>query len=191
MRFKQFSNKIKSSVLQLQVVEQASCFNIPLYKTADGKVYIDTVETEFESLEEARSYIKEQNNTQVIEQEVSKNIYEDVLENKIASIIKSENDIKVTQSILEHYIDLASSKAFTIDETVIKIRKLNKHDCLFEDKIDFVLKDNTKIVISNDTRNFLNSKLQNHSEVVEYMSEGKENFTRIYELLIGESYGSC
>jgi hypothetical protein len=186
MHFKQFTNKIKSSVLQLQVVEQSSCYNVPLYKTAEGKVYIDMMETEFKSLDEARSYIKEQNSTQVIEQEVTKNIYEDVLENKIAAIIKSENDVKVTQSILEHYIDLASSKRFTLDETVLKIRKLNKHDYIFEDKIDFVLKDNSRVVIAYDTKKLLNNILKNQKEIIDYMSESKENFLEVLDLLTEE-----
>lgn len=186
MHFKQFTNKIKSSVLQLEVVEQSSCYNVSLFKTADDKVYIDMIETEFKSLDEARLYIKEQNSTHAIEQEVTKNIYEDVLETKIAAIIKLDNDVKLTQTVLENYINFASSKKFTLDETVLKIRKLNKHDYIFEDKIDFILKDNSRVIISYDTKNFLNSILKNQTEIVDYMSESKDQFLEVLDLLTEE-----
>ncbi len=186
MYFKQFANKLKSSVLQKKIVEQSSAFNIPLYLTEEGKVFISDVETEFKTLDEARSYLRQQNKLQYIEQEVSKDIYEEVLENKIASIIKEEHNIKVTDNILEHYIDLASSKVFTVDSTVQAIRKLNKHDCIFEDKIDYVLADGSKVVIDLHTQEYLNNILKDQTEVLDYMRENKENFLQVIDLLTEE-----
>jgi len=186
MHFKSFTNKIKSSVLQRNIVEQTSCFNIRLYRTDEGKIFIDNLETEFKTLDEARSYIRQQNKLQYIEQELSKNIYEDVLENKIATLIKEKNNIKVTDNILEHYISLASSKVFTIDPTVQLIRKLNKYDYMFENKIDYVLADGAKVVIDINTQERLNTILKDQKEVLDYMRESKENFLHVVNLLTEE-----
>lgn len=186
MYFKQFTNKIKSSVLQKNIVEQTSLFNIQVYLTEDNKVFIGDIETEFKTLDEARSYLRQQNKLQYIEQEVSKNIYEEVLENKIAAIIKEEHNIKVTDNILEHYIELASSKVFTVDPTVQSIRKLNKHDCIFENKIDYVLGDGSKVVIDKDTQEYLNNILKDQKEILDYMRESKENFLHVVDLLTEE-----
>ena len=186
MYFKQFTNKIRSSVLQKNIVEQTSLFNIQVYLTEDNKVFIGDIETEFKTLDEARSYLRQQNKLQYIEQEVSKNIYEEVLENKIAAIIKEEHNIKVTDNILEHYIELASSKVFTIDPTVQAIRKLNKHDCIFENKIDYVLADGSKVVIDKDTQEYLNNILKDQKEILDYMRESKENFLHVVDLLTEE-----
>jgi hypothetical protein len=186
MYFKKFANKVKGSVLQKQIVEQSSAFNIPLYLTEEGKVFIGNIETEFKTLDEARLYLRQQNKLQYIEQEVSKNIYEEVLENKIASIIKEEHNIKVTDNILEHYIELASSKVFTIDPTVQSIRRLNKHDAIFENKIDYVLADGSKVVIDKGTQEYLNNILKDQKEVLDYMRESKENFLHVVDLLTEE-----
>lgn len=183
MYFKEFNNKIRSSALQKNVVEQASAFGKNLYKTEDEKIFIDDVETEFKTLDEARSYIRQQNKLQYIEQELSKDIYEEVLENKIASIIKEKNNIKVTDNILEHYITLASSKVFTVDPTIQAIRKLKKYDCVFEDKIDYILSDGSKVVINRSTQERLNNLLEGQTEILNHMRESKENFLEIIQLL--------
>ncbi len=186
MYFKKFTNKIRSSVLQANIVEQTSAFNLPLYLTEEGKVFVGNIETVFKTLDEARSYLRQQNKLQYIEQEVSKNIYEEVLENKIAALIKEQHNIKVTDNILEYYIDLASSKAFTTDPTVQAIRKLNKHDCIFEDKIDYVLADGSKVAINKDTQEYLNNILKDQKEILEHMRESKENFLHVVDLLTEE-----
>ena len=186
MYFKQFTNKLKSSVLQKNIVEQSSAFNIPLCLTEDGKVFVGDIETEFKTLDEARSYLRQQNKLQYIEQEVSKDIYEEVLENKIATIIKEKHNIKVTDNILEHYIDLASSKVFNVDPTIQSIRKLNKHDCFYEGKIDYILKDGSKVVIDLSTQDYLNNLLEGQHDVLEYMRESKENFLKVIDLLSEE-----
>jgi hypothetical protein len=186
MYFKQFVNKVKGSVLQRNIVEQTSCFNIKLYKTDEGKIFIDNLETEFKTLDEARSYIRQQNKLQYIEQELSKNIYEEVLENKIATLIKEKSNIKVTDNILEHYISLASSKVFTTDKTVQAIRKLNKHDLVFENKVDYILKDGSKVVINLSTQDYLNNLLEGQTDVLDYMRESKDNFLKVVDLLTEE-----
>ena len=79
--------------------------------------------------------------TEHIEQEVTNEIYESISENKIAEIIKEYYNIKVTDTLIESYVELASSNLFNVDPVVYEIRKLNKVDTVIENQF-FLGRDN-------------------------------------------------
>lgn len=156
-----------------------------LIEQTEDSILIDGVSTEFTSLEEARQYIKQNNISEQLEEEISKELYEEINETKIASIIKEHHDIKVTDTIIESYIDLASSKVFTLDPVVEDIRTLNKFDKLIEGKLDFQLNDGSLVAINENTLEQINNILGDHSDVIEFMRESKENFINVIEQLEG------
>ena len=157
------------------IIEQAS----------NGKITIDGEKTSFTDLEEARQYIKTQQYTKNIEEQVKTELYEDIPDNKIANIIKEHHDIKVTDTLIESYIELASSKLFTVDPVVLEIRNLNKLDKLIEGKIDYKLADGTIIAINESTQDKLVELFKDEQEIIEYMRESKENFIDVLKQ-IGE-----
>lgn len=177
MLYKHFAKSIQRS----DVSESIRSFGHLIEMTTDGKVFIDKDETEFESLEEARKYIKNKSLSEKLEVQISNEIYEEISENRIANIIREHHDIKVTDTLIESYIDLASSKLFTVDPVVQQIRKLNKLDVIAENKIHYELNDGSVIAISYNTQETLNKLLQQHKDVIEYMRESKENFMRVIE----------
>ena len=87
-----------------------------------------------------------------LEKEVAQEIYEEMAESRIAKIIKEHYDIKVTEQLIESYVELASSKLFTIDPVVLKIRELNKLDSIIENKLDYVLADGSIVAINEETQ---------------------------------------
>lgn len=180
MNYTALNRKVKGIVSGADLVEQTHFYGSSLALSSDGKVYIDNQLTEFESLDEARSFVKHKD----IGNEISKEIYEEILENKIANIIREEHKVKVTDTLIESYIDLASSKLFTTDKVVQRIRELNRHDSILENKLHYVLNDGSTVAIDVGTQEFLNSILD--QEVVEYMREGKENFMNALQLLTQE-----
>jgi len=147
-----------------------------LIRVTEGVVFIDNEATELKTLEEARSYIKNKKYEESLKQEVTNEIYEDITENKVASIIKEFYDVKITDTLIESYIDLASSKIFTVDPVVQKIRSLNKVDEIVENKIHYKLNDDAVVAINEDTQKQLNNLLANQKEIIEYMRECKDNF---------------
>jgi hypothetical protein len=149
--------------------------------TNEGTVLIDKKPTEFTSLEEARKHILNKKISEELEQEITKDSYEDITDNRIANIIKEHYKIKVTDTLIESYIELASSKTFTVDPVVQKIRSLNKLDNIVENKYDCLLKDGSIIVISESLQEELNNLLCNEKDIVEYMRESKENFLHVLE----------
>lgn len=177
MYYGQFVKSLKEA----DVCESVSSFGHTISVKTDGSVTIDKEPTKFKSLEEAREYIKTQTISEKLEAQISNDIYEEISENRIAQIIKEYHDIKVTDTLIESYIDLASSKVFTIDPVVYDIRKLNNLDMVVEGKIHYELSDGSIVAISKSTQETLNNLLQNHTDIVEYMRESKENFMLVIE----------
>lgn len=181
MYFSQFSKKLSGD----RIVEQLRCYDHIIQKDEDGVIYIGNAKTKFTELEEARKYIKQQYDTVKLEKQVKTEIYEELSDNKIVDIISKYHDVKITDTLIESYIDLASSKLFTLDPVVEDIRKLNKLDHLVEGKIDYKLEDDSMIAINQNTNDTLKRLFKDHSDVVEHMRQTKENFVKVLKQ-IGE-----
>lgn len=181
MNYKQFINRFKKA----GVVESTRSYSQLIEKLENGKVLIDNVVTEFNTVEEARQYIKQEHITHKIEQQATKELYEELSDKSIANIINEYHEVKVTDTLVESYKDLASSHIFSIDPVVHRIRSLNKLDRLVEGKLHYVLADQSIVAISEETQDKLNNLLQNQTEVIEHMRESKENFMYVLEKLEG------
>jgi hypothetical protein len=177
MNYSDFSKSLKKP----NVVESIRSFRQLIERTEDGKILINGLETELQSIEEARQYIKQDYISHKLEEQISKQTYEELSEHTVANIIKEYHDIKVTDTLIENYIQLASSNMFSVDPVVQDIRALNKLDKLVEGKLHYVLNDNTIVAISEGTQSRLNNLLQNQTEIIEYMRESKENFFHVLE----------
>lgn len=175
-----YSNFIKS-LNRPDVVESIRSYAQLIEKTEDNKILINGIETEYTSIEEAREYIKQDYISHQLEEQISTELYEDISEHKVASIIKEYYDIKVTDTLIENYIQLASSRMFSVDPVVQEIRKLNKLDNLVEGKLHYVLDDESIVAISESTQEQLNNLLQNQIEIIQYMRESKDNFMYVVE----------
>jgi len=177
MYYGQFTKSLKAS----DVVESVRSFGNLIEMKQDGTVTINGDATEHKTLDEARKYIKSKIFSEKLEAQISNEIYEEISENRIAQIIKEHHDIKVTDTLIESYIALASSKIFTLDPVVFDIRKMNKLDVVVENKIHYELNDKSVVAIDIATQESLNNLLNSQTEVVEYMRESKENFMRVIE----------
>jgi hypothetical protein len=176
-----FYSEFSKSLKKPNVVESIRSFRQLIERTEDGKILINGLETELTSIEEARQYIKQDYISHKLEEQISKQTYEELSEHTVANIIKEYHDIKVTDTLIENYIQLASSNMFSVDPVVQDIRALNKLDRLVEGKLHYVLNDNTIVAISEGTQTRLNNLLQNQTEIIEYMRESKENFFHVLE----------
>ena len=96
---------------------------------------------------------------------------------KIVNLIsKYHNSIKITDKIVESYLDLASSNLFTIDPVLVEIKQKNTS---IPGKIEHKLNDGSVVAVDEDTQSKLNRLLEDKYQVVEYMRESKQNFMRI------------
>jgi len=177
MRYYDLSKSLKRP----DIVESIRSYLQLIERTEDDKILINGLDTQFKSIEEARQYIKQDYISHQLEEQISKQTYEELSEHTVANIIKEYHDVKVTDTLIENYIQLASSNMFSVDPVVQDIRALNKLDRLVEGKLHYVLKDDTIVAISEHTQSRLNNLLQNQTEIIEYMRESKENFFHVLE----------
>lgn len=119
-------------------------------------------------------------------QEITCDVYEDISDSKIATIIKEYHDVKVTDTLIESYLELASSKMFTVDPIATDIRSLNKFDKLVEGKIDYILEDGSIVAINEETQLLLNKLLQDNNDIILHMRESKENFLQVIQQIEGQ-----
>ena len=173
--------QLKSSLRKSNIVESVSSYRQLIEMTDEGKILINGLNTEFKTIEEARQYIKQEYISQKLEEQVSKESYDELSDEKVASIIKEYHDVKVTDTLIETYIKLASSNIFNVDPVVQNIRSLNKLDRIVEGKLHYVLADETIVAINQQTQDHLNKLLGNQPEIIEYMRESKENFCHVLE----------
>ena len=184
MNYSNFSSNLNKTLTGVDIRESTYIFGHTIQRTIDGKVLIDSKETYCKDLSEAKRYIVQQINVNVIKQEILDEVYSDN-RLKIASIIKEEHNIKVTDNIINQYIELASNKTFTTDYVVHQIREMNKFETVIGEKLQYVLEDNTIIAIDNETQNTLNSILK--PDVIDYMRENSDNFLKILNVILEEN----
>lgn len=121
--------------------------------------------------------------TKQLVEEVTKEIYEEIPNSKVVEIIKEYHDVKVTDTLIETYLELASSNTFSVDPVICELRKYNKLDRLIEGKLDYTLDDGSIIAINEATQDYLNKLLHNQTEIIEYMRESKQNFLYVLSKL--------
>ena len=149
-------------------------------------ILIDKQPTSFKSLSEAKNHIRYTEQAQDIINHLNEDFYtEHTL--KIADIIKEEHNIKVTNTILEQYIEMASGKVFSIDPVILKIREMNDFDKIIDTKIHYILEDNSTIAIDIDTQYVINNLLENKLNVVEFMSKSSDNFLKILAVILKDN----
>jgi len=179
MQFKQFRSFVCEAVTGEEFISQSQFFNHSIVETKNG-IFIDGQCTEFSCVEEARDHI----NQQIIKENIQQELYEEMSDTTIADIIRSHHSsVKVTNTLIESYVELASSKFFTLDPVSLDIRLLNKIDKIVEGCVDYKLDDGSVVVISEGTQRQLNNIFKEHQDVVQYMRESKDNFLEVLNLL--------
>ena len=173
--------QLKNSLKKPNITESVRSYLQLIELTEEGKILINGLNTEFKTIEEARNHIKEDYDTHQLADKIAKDTYQEISENTVASIIKEHHNIKVTDTLIESYVELASSNIFSLDPVVQKIRSINKLDRIIEGKLHYLLADNSTVAINEDTQDILNKLLGNQTEIIEYMRESKENFFHVLE----------
>jgi hypothetical protein len=177
---KSFSNFKKQVLEQTGLVDSFSCYGEEVRITEGLGIFVNghNINAEVSTLEEAREYVKRYiQNSKLLE-----NIDTTIPEEKVAQYIRQFHNIeKITDTLIESYIELASSNMFTIDPVAIAIKESKTAE--FAGKLTYQLKDGSTVAINESTQRTLNKLLSNKNEIVDYMREGKSNFVRIIKEL--------
>ena len=176
MDYLQFSKTIKDNLSGAEVTEQVTFGVDTITKTVNDDILVNYKQTEFTSIEEAKQHIQEMQ----LQEEVIQEIYDNIDHNVVATLIREEHhNIKVTDTLIKSYIDLAAAKLFSVDPVIQNIRSLNVIESLIENKIDYKLDDGSIVAIDEDTQDLLNALLIDRQDIVEHMRANKENFLQV------------
>ena len=115
------------------------------------------------------------------EQQLLDSIEVSLPEERIAECISRHSDVEITDKLVEEYINKASSTDFNIDPILTEIKSGSINE--LRNKLDYVLKDGTRIAISEENQILLNSLLKGNDEIVSHMSENKQNFMEVLKVV--------
>lgn len=161
-----------------EVVAVTSHYGHQIIENTKGVYFVDglKLDSNLKSLEEVKEYIE----IQEIADKTKDKLYEDISDTKIAGIIKKHHEeLKITTKLIETYMGMASSKAFSLDPVILEMRKTYKNANIFESKLDFKLEDGKQVAISEQTLKKIENLLNNSSdkqEIIDYMRENTQNF---------------
>ena len=160
----------------LGVLDKYTCYDSDVTVSKDYSLTINghKLEDTFESLEEAKIYARRY----VENKKLLEDINTTVPEEKVANYIRQFHNVdKITDTLIESYIELASSNLFSVDPVVVAIKERSAVE--FSGKLEYQLADGNIVAINEDTQETLNTLLENKPEIVDYMRESKNNFMRI------------
>lgn len=184
MNFGQFQQRALSVTLGSDVSRRTFSHGRHIVETTEG-VFVDGEETCFLSLSEATSFVENTVIQEKVLHAVQQDLYEELSYSKVADIIRRHHDVKVTDTLIESYVELASSKMFTIDPVANDLHRFNSLDRLIEGHFDYVLDDGVRVVITEGVQGQLNNILKNHPDIIQYMRESHNNFLDVINLLEG------
>lgn len=179
MLYTQFQKQLNERVVESEVVSQTYCYGHLIQETVEGAILVDRESTCYVSIDEAKQLIKQD----VLSQQIQHQLQEEVPQKKIANIIKEHHDVRVTDTLVESYTELAASKIFTADQVVADIRRLTDVQRSVYNKIDFVLNDGSSVAINEETLNTINNIFGKEADVIEYMRESTDNFLSVVNQL--------
>jgi len=123
-----------------------------------------------------------------INEEINIDNYYYIIEKLLPNLIKKHNNQTIiTESVIKDYSNKALNKSFTGDNVVFEMRKLNRLDNILPNKIDYILEDGSKVVISYKTQEIINSVLGEHLDIIKHMNKNNRNFTQTIKQIKGYS----
>ena len=185
MKLTDFINKVYTNKGNYgNVVSVSTHYDHEIIENDNGDYYVDGVllESEYSDLEEVKRHIE-------LEQSVSdvkSTLYEDISDTKVAHIIGKHTDKRITTTLVESYMTLASSKTFDIDPVLLEMRSQYRNGNLIDNKIDFKLNDGKTVAVNEETVNKIASLLNNtahREEILTYMRENAQNFLHVVKQL--------
>ena len=178
--YEQFKHHLASKLTGAEITEQV--ISAGRHVCTDGtKVYVDYMASEYASIKEATSCLKNNELSQAIQSIVSDTIqYNDY---RVLNVIKESTGCRLTNTLVETYVDAVNNRTLTLDETVHAIRDR----CIksnINNKVLFVLEDGASVAIDSNTLSTLRKLFKENTDVVEYMRTSSSNFNSVLKQII-------
>ncbi len=120
-----------------------------------------------------------------INEEINIDNYQYIIEHLLPTIIKKHSNNIITEQLIKEYSNKVFNKEFSGDRVLFEIRNLNKLDNILPNKLDYILEDNSRIVINYETQELINNILGNHKDIIDYMQKNSNNFSKTINQIKG------
>lgn len=160
-----------SDLMNKYALNESRVFYGHVASIKNGNLFIDGMDTgkDYNTIEEASQYIRDF----ISMLDNKKAIIEEYNVREVAAIIKKyEPNTRITNSLIESYVEQAQKKSFNV---VPAIQELSEKD----NKFKYILEDGSVVAIDIETQNVLNIKLAEETEIVDHMKKNKENFINV------------
>lgn len=185
--YNKFIKNLNNTIVKESISFSKYYYGFTIDITNSDKVYVNKKLTNYSNINEALAVIDSKKYTNLYT-EINKDNYNYIHKNLLSELInKYDNNIKITENLLSSYINSAKNKEFNANEVLFEIRKLNKLGNIFNNKIDYILEDNSKVVIDINTQEQINKLFNNHIDIIDYMQENKQNFMKVINQIKGYS----
>lgn len=157
-----------SDLMDKYALKESRVFHGHVASIKNGNLFIDGMDTggNYNTIDEACQYIKDY----ISDLELKKTITEEYNVREVAAIIKKhEPDTRITNSLIESYVDQAQRKSFNV---IPAVQELSEKD----NKFKYILEDGSVVAIDIETQNTLNILLAEETEIVDHMKKNKDNF---------------
>lgn len=184
MDYRQFHESVNYKITGARLSPGVLHRGYLIQESSDGAIYVDRERVTASSVDNARDVIDQQAIVRDIRRQLREQEYHNNLINTVAEAVSTHKPgVRVTDTLVEQYIDIAASKRFSIDPIVLEIRQKNLFDTVIEGYIDFSLDDGSTVVVSDQMCATLNNMFAGHRDVIAYMTESKDNFLDVVNLL--------
>ncbi len=131
-----------------------------------------------------KDYFKEDAIDEIDNNLLEQEEYSNIPDTKIALLIQEHHKEKATNTLIESYKQVASSKVFYPDPVILEIRKMNQFSKLVPDRVDFILADKSVVSVQEETLKKLNNIEDSlKEELWAYMRQNLKNFTEVIKVL--------
>lgn len=184
MKFFQFYRNIERIALGSDIQSHSVYYGHTIHEMIDNRILIDREESNANTVSEAIDFLRQNQLHDKIQQQIQHEMYSSISNDKLVSIIRRHHqNIQITDTLVESYIELASSKIFTTDPVAYDIRQYNKTDYVVEGHVDYILDDGSKVVISESIQNKINNIFNQHQDVIKYMRSSIDNLFSVVNQL--------
>ncbi len=146
----------------------------------NGTIIIDSIETTFGSINEAKDWLRKNYEVETLRQEINED-EANTISDKVLKVLQESGIQNISNKLIDSFIEDVSKKTFTLNENTLEIRTLYENND--SNRIDFKLKDDSTVVVSMETLELLNKYISEEQEIIDYMQENRENFLYVLENL--------
>lgn len=140
----------------------------------------------FVGLKEATEYCEALNMSKLLAGELSSTDKIVLTEEKIAYTLAEQSEVRVTETMVKSFKELAETHQFVPFNSLLALREQSRDLSQFPGKIEYVMEDNSTVLLDIDTNLKLNKivDLKESKDLISFMTRNSANFLLCVEQLI-------